>query len=235
MRIDSGKPCANGGYLHALDASPQKLPPRPNVEAPPKINVTQIMHEWREKTQPEWIAKLGLQLGVSAVALASLGCAWSALHRAWAWPMYDGYYEPVGIRLRTSEGKKFAVTGSHQGLFLPATKPGRELMICEGPTDTSAALSVGMFAIGRPSCLGCEGFVNDFIRTAGVTRVIVCADADTPGQNGADKLQSALSVPSIIWTPCAKDIRDAVRNGLTAPIITAMTKDLLWKQPNKRP
>lgn len=231
MRVVSDRPAKNGGYLHTLNADHARPLPQPKPEPPaPKLNVTAIMAEWREQTKSDWLEKFGAQLGVSAVALASLGCAWAAPHRAWAWPMFDGWREPVGIRLRTVEGRKFAVTGSHQGIFLSDMPPQKELLIAEGPTDTAAALSLGLFAIGKPSCLGCEQYVNEFIRRSRVQRVIIVADADDPGQRGADKLQASLKLPSIVWTPPAKDVREAVRNGLTAQLVWTLTKDLLWRQ-----
>lgn len=228
MRVESESPCKNGGWLHALNSTPKEFTPIPKLVEPPRINATRLIEEWRLKTLGEWIEKLAARLAVSIAALSSLDVAWAAAHRAWAWPMRDGYGNPIGIRLRTPSGKKFAVTGSRQGLFIPQMKPGMDCYICEGPTDTAAMLSVGLFAIGRPSCLGCEPMVQDFIRANGIRQVIIVADADEPGQRGAEKLQTALRVKSKIWTPGAKDIREAVKNGLTKNLIELQTRSILW-------
>lgn len=228
-RVESAKPAKNGnGWLHPLDAAPVNLPPPEKKPEPPKINCTRIMAEWRENTLREWVHEFAFNLGVESVALFSLGVAWAANRKAWAFPMFDGYREPIGIRLRTADGKKFAVTGSRQGLFLPDTKPESDIFVCEGPTDTAAMLSVGLYAIGRPSCLGCEDMVRDFVRQNKIQRVTIVADADEPGQRGAEKLQQCLKVKSKIWTPPAKDVREAVKNGLTKKTVESLTKDILW-------
>ena len=231
MRITSDKPCKNGGWLHALDSAPKTLPPKKKEIEPQKINVTRLMATFQSQTMSAWIEKLAVELSVSTDSLRSLDVAWASPFLAWAFPMRDGYGDPIGIRLRTADGKKFAVTGSRQGLFIPSYSPHGELYICEGPTDTAAMLSIGGYAIGRPSCLGCEDMIRDFIRVNKIRTVTIVADADEPGQRGAEKLQASLKVKSKIWTPPAKDIREAAKKGLTAKLIEQLTKHILWMQP----
>ena len=227
MRVQSEKACANGGWLHALDGAPQI--PAPRYEPPkPLLQVSALIDPWRIDTNPVWINRFATDLGVSPLSLLSLGCCWSRRYRAWAWPMRNGYGEPIGIRLRSSDGHKFAVTGSRAGLFIPVEKFGPDLLIAEGPTDTAAGLTIGMQTIGRPSCLGSEGQVDQFVRRNGIRKVIICADSDTPGQNGAKKLQESINVPSVIFTPPKKDLRAAVVAGLTKDMIISTVKDLLW-------
>jgi len=186
-----------------------------------------MMDEWKSKTLTEWVVELAGQLSVTADSLYALGVAWAADRKAWAFPMFNGYGDPIGIRLRTVEGKKFAVTGSHAGIFIPTMKPQGELWILEGPTDTAAALTVGLFSIGRPSCLGCEYIISTFAQRSEVSRVIICADADEPGQRGAEKLQHSLGIPSKIWTPPCKDLRASVAAGLDLKTIRALVGQIL--------
>lgn len=228
MRVESSKPCDNGGYLHPLDSKPIDpiIIQRPAVESPP-LKAEQMHSAWARQTHEDWIDALRSDLHVSRASLVALRAAWAAPHNAWAFPMYDGYGTMIGIRLRTSEGKKFAVTGSRQGLFLAQVAPRAELWICEGPTDTAAALTLGLFVIGRPSCLGAEDHISNFVRLWKVRRVVICADKDEPGQRGAEKLQSVLRVPSMIFTPPAKDLRAAVAAGLTSEMLKSMTKDVI--------
>ena len=105
------------------------------------------------------------------------------------------------------------------------------LYITEGPTDLAALLSIGLDGIARASCIGQEDVINQFIRLNHVQRVCIASDADDPGQRGADKLQASLKVPSIIFTAPAKDMREAVRNGMTADMVHALTNDTLWTVP----
>ena len=145
--------------------------------------------------------------------------------------MFDGRSMAVGIRLRTEQGAKFAVKGSQAGLFIPQMYAQPELYICEGPTDTAAAISVGLYAIGRPSCLGCVRQVVEFVRRNRVRRVIVCADSDAPGQRGATEISQFIPVRSTVFTPPGKDLRAAVSHGLTGEAIRSMVDNLIDTQP----
>jgi 5S rRNA maturation endonuclease (ribonuclease M5) len=145
--------------------------------------------------------------------------------------MFSATGDTIGIRLRTIDGKKFAVKGSRQGLFIPEMVPRKELVVTEGPTDTAAALSLDLFAIGKPSCLGCENMVNELVALHRIRTVVVVADRDAPGQRGAERLQATLSVPSVIFTPPAKDFRAAVNAGMTKEIAVAMIKNQVWTKP----
>ena len=232
-RVQSDKPASNGvGWLHPLDAKtirPIFIPSKPVKEV--TIDAQAIMNKWRTKTSLNFIDDLAMRLGVSPLALINLGVAWSSRDQAFAFPMYNGKSEMIGIRLRSLTGQKWAVKGSHQGLFIPGMIPKKELMVCEGPTDTAAALTIGLFAVGRPSCLGCENDINELIKLNGVKRVVICADRDEPGQNGAEKLQSSLAVPSIIYTPPAKDLREAVAGGMTLAMFNSQIKSVVWTTP----
>ena len=175
---------------------------------------------------------LARDLGVSASACFWLGAVWATpQYRGWAWPMRDGYYEYVGIRLRSPEGRKWAVKGSHQGLFLPTIDPQETCYVCEGPTDTAAALSMGLFAIGRPSCLGCEVEVARLFRRLDVRRAVIVADADDPGFNGARKLAASLPIPSVVIVPPTKDLRAFYQMGGTRAMIEALASQQVWNVP----
>src|SRR6516162_4322057 len=122
MRVQSNRPSKGeaGGWLHPLDTDRVELPPKEPKK--PTIDAAQIISDWAERTKAEWVQAFAKQLGVSYTALACLGCCWSPGHRAWAFPMKDGHERTVGIRLRSVDGKKWAVPGSHAGLFIPQTK-----------------------------------------------------------------------------------------------------------------
>jgi DNA primase len=120
-------------------------------------------------------------------------------------------------------GKKWAVRGSKAGLFIPfdAGKrlPRSPLFVCEGPTDTAAALSIGFFAIGRPACLGQEEMVLTLIRKFHPQQIIVCYDNDKPGIAGADKLIRYIRCPVVRFVPPAKDLRHFVNLGGTKELV----------------
>lgn len=229
MRVPSNRPAKNGGYFHPLDAKLAAIPILPKVERP-TINATAIMREFRMETTRTMLDALAVNLHVEASALLRIGAAWAQPHNAWAFPMKDEYGNVIGIRLRSASGKKWAVTGSKAGLFYSSIDPDSCPCVCEGPTDASAALSIGLEAVGRPSCAGQENMIAALLRKA--KRVLIISDNDDPGLQGAERLQRLLGCSSLIYCPPCKDLREFVAHGGTRELIQAMTRPLIWKQPN---
>lgn len=230
MRVVSDRLVANGGYLHPLDAKEVRLPPVQKEQ--PSINTTALMRAWSDNTTSSQVVGLARSLCVEPLALVELGVAWAADYNAWAFPMRDGYGEPCGIRLR-NDTRKWAVTGSRQGIFLPHTRPQFTAFVCEGPTDTAAALSLGVFAVGRPSCSGAETHVVTAFKRLEIDRVVILSDNDSPGLTGARHLSDILPVPSCIMVPPCKDIREFLRLGGTSSVLESMTNSLVWTVPKK--
>jgi len=135
--------------------------------------------------------------------------------------MFDAHRQMIGIRLRSSSGRKWAVRGSKAGLFWPDGVPAEmrsEIVICEGPTDAAAILDLGFDAIGRPSCSGGADLIAALLAEDSKD-VIILADADGPGLSGAkrlakDLLKVARSV-RIIRPHRGKDARDWIASGVT--------------------
>ena len=99
----------------------------------------------------------------------------------------------VGIRLRLCDGRKLAVKGGKEGLFIcDDLRPDGRLVICEGPTDTAALLDLGFPAIGRPSCNGGMKQLVALIGRLDVDEAVIVADADGPGRRGAESLAGVL-------------------------------------------
>jgi phage/plasmid primase-like uncharacterized protein len=164
------------------------------------------------------------QLGVSVESLTALGVVWSGQHQGWLWPMRNDAGTMTGLRVRTEDGDKWAVKGSTAGIFLPSLTPQARVYAVEGGTDCAALLTLGLYAVGRHACLGQEEMLARFLVRIGARECVVVADADEPGQRGAEKLLAALSVPACIITPPAKDVRAAVRNGMTAAMVAGLVR-----------
>jgi hypothetical protein len=231
MRIESKRASVNGGWLHPLDKAAKLFIQARRVKPVVLVDCPAIWRAWKGKGKLEDVDELAAELGVSPLALDQLGCVVSPEHDAYAFPMRDAAGNVIGIRLRTRTGKKFAVTGSRSGIFWRNGTYEKTLYVVEGPTDCAAAMTIGLCAIGRPSCLGCEEFVTSFIHRKKIREVIIVADNDLPGLRGAEKLQSMLTVKSLLWTPPCKDLREYVKNGGTKATIKTATKDLIWKNP----
>jgi 5S rRNA maturation endonuclease (ribonuclease M5) len=178
---------------------------RPNFAA-------RLKRWWAEETTGAMVAELAGILGVSVASLVRLGPpAWSSHYQAWGWPMHDDRRRVIGIRLR-NEKSKWAVGGSSSGCFIPSGIDSRSaLLICEGPTDTAAAITLGYQAIGRPSCSGGTEIICDMLQAGRRRDVVIVADNDGPGQAGAKALQDrivGLCASVRAWTPPAKDLRE---------------------------
>lgn len=227
MRVESSIPMRNGGWLHKSDAAiPRYVPPPRKAiqERPPDL--ASLWARWSNATDFQDIDGLAMSLGVTSDALRLIGCARS--DRAWAFPMKNAAGEMIGIRLRDNEGNKWAVKGSKQGLFLSEFGCEPVAYVLEGPTDTAAALSIGLAAIGRPSCLGQEEMILNYIQRQKVRRIIIISDNDDAGTRGAAKLQDMLTVPSCIWCPPTKDIRQFVNLGGTREMVDDAIRDRVW-------
>ena len=241
MRVKSDRPTKNGGWLHRLaDPAPRPAPrlymPRPRATAPRTTDWLAMLRRFERDTRTAQVIRLAAALGVSQVSLFRLGIAWAGPHRAWAFPMSDGDHRPIGIRLRAESGRKWAISGSRNGIFWPSdlgsTGP---LLACEGPTDTAALLDLGYDAIGRPSCAGAVEMVVEVVRHLRRQDVVVVADTDGPGINGADRLARAMTDagyrPKVIQPLQGKDARVWVQAGATRVVVDAVIANARYWRP----
>jgi hypothetical protein len=202
-------------------------------DAPPDLSA--LLLRFHRAVDPPALTDLSHALGVSEHALRRMEIGRASGRGAWAFPMRDAAGSLRGIRLRTDHGRKLAIRGSHQGLFIPLASPpasaharaderDEPLFIAEGPTDTAALLDLpggGVDAIGRPSCNGCAGLCAEFVHAHRRWRpVVIVADNDQPGIRGAAALADELHARGVrarAVTPPkgVKDAREWKRRGLT--------------------
>lgn len=239
MRVESPKPSRGGGWLHKADGNQPRtlapLQPKPSTPSKP-IDFAAMIARWQRLTAIKTIIAHAESLGVDPMAWKLLGASWSDLYGAWGIPMKNATGSVIGIRLRAVSGRKWAVKGSNQGLFIPSTQlDGRELVITEGPTDAAASLTLGFPTIGRPSCLGCEEMICEYVRLGRFSGVILAADNDSHGAGlrGAEALQLRLPVRSTIYLSPAKDLRECVKLGGTREMIESSIKNAVWQQSKK--
>jgi len=227
MRVESDVQMRNGGWLHKSGSPIARYvpPPRRVVdEHPPDLEG--LWRQWSQATDFHQIDGLAMSLGVEAESLRLIGCAWTG--RAWAFPMKNADGEMIGIRLRDNAGNKWAVKGSKQGLFLSELGCEPVAHVVEGPTDTAAGLTLGLSVIGRPSCVSCESEILRYVQKQKIRRLVIITDNDEPGLRGAAKLQDMLTIPSCIWVPFTKDLREFVILGGTREMIEAGVRDTVW-------
>src|SRR5262249_11266226 len=132
-RAESSKRCGDAGWLHRLTDDPVSLPRRRIVTigpAPAARNLGRLTEEYRAAVDTRRLQRLAGSLGLTVDSLVQLGIGWATPEDlaaagtkcrssgAWSFPMSDQTGKVVGIRLRGGDGRKFAVTGSRQGLFI---------------------------------------------------------------------------------------------------------------------
>ena len=235
MRVESDRRLRNGGWLHRLGQDLLGAPvatyqkPRPPRRYLSAETIGKTWARWAAATHDGQAAGLGQRLGVTRKALRALGACWAWPHEAWGFPMFDGKEDFAGIRLRSNEGEKWALRGSRQGILLPDMAVPEETLVVEGPTDTAAAVSLGLHAIGRPSCTGGAREIETFCRRRGVKRLSVLADNDGPGIKGARTLCEQLSVRTRVVVLPAKDLREWLRHGATRRAVEACLTAHGWR------
>lgn len=245
MRVESRHTCPSGGWWHFYDSwvKPDFVPR--TIERPKQsVDCAAIMLRLKNETDFRLIGDFADSLGVTTSSLITLDVAYCKEKAAWAFPMKGGDGKVIGIRLRNMLGFKWAVTGSRQGIFIPSESvmlpTDKTVYLPEGPTDTVAMLSLGLYAVGRPNCMCGGDQLKIAIRRLGFRKVVIVADNDGPKENGgkwsrpgldgANKLKKELGLPSVIWMPPApfKDAREYVNHGGTAQSITSAIKNRVW-------
>lgn len=244
MRMASERPhlfkTGETGYIHRLNGERPKPFYRTSPVKPPKdIDAEALMQKWRKTTDGMAIGALASRLGVAASALLDLKPAWAAEYQAWAFPMRNGNGKAVGIRLRSNEGAKFAVTGSKQGIFLPYCHPQDTALLCEGPTGCAAGLSLGFYSVGRPSCSGGVPDLKVALPRLGVRRVVIVADNDddkesagktwNPGLDGAASLARTIGLPCCTIILPVKDLRDFLKAGGDHETLDNIIESCVWR------
>jgi len=236
MRVESPRPLKNGGWFHSFDGERPTLPPPMPKPQPPPPDMGVMMQRYWKAAHPALEEEAAL-LGVSVQSLRWLGAAYAGDRKALAIPMYDGTSHngahPIGIRLRSRDGAKFAVTGSKAGVFYPygahrTISPQERLLICEGPSDSAAALDLGFFPVGRASCRGGTEIILHIIEQHSPAEVIVVTDNDGPGVGGARALLESIHRPAKLFVPPTKDLRGFLKAGGSHQLLDAMVRNLLW-------
>lgn len=218
------------GYLHVIDAT-KPIPERKDefgVELPEhNLVMSQLASKMLEACDEEKLVDMAEALGVSCESLRLLRMGWSSSSDAYSFPMYRAGHRLIGIRLRNMQGRKWAIKGSRSGLFMPSRWPGTQkgIVICEGPTDTAAMLTLGFNAIGRPSAMGSHAMIEEVVSGR---PVCILSDADEVGVSSSKKLAAHLEKSACsrvgIMIPGAKDARAWLNRGISREDVSAEIK-----------
>jgi hypothetical protein len=229
MRIQSSRPSRNGGWTHIIQYRTRCPHPSLNTTCPGRrFDAAKYHAAIRAEWDHVWLDGTAMLLNVDRDALDRLKPGWDSFNRAVGFPMLDDKGGVIGIRLRSSTGHKWAVAGSQDGLFYdPEMTLGNdgELVVCEGPTDTAAAYTLGLCAVGRSTCKTGVGLIKSLARRFRARLVTVVCDNDgwkkmagrrvRPGLDGAISLCREMGRQYRIVVSPAKDIRTWLAEGLT--------------------
>jgi DNA primase len=155
---------------------------------------------------------LARDLSVSPRSLDLLESGWLPSRRALAIPMRDPAGQVVGIRYRSSSGRKWAERGSRNRLFYAPSLLACQhpwLFVTEGATDTLAALSFGIRVIGVSSASASTDERSDLVDIVdgiGVRHVVLLLDPDSAGRQAAERITADL------W-PHVEIVRDVLVPG----------------------
>lgn len=232
------------GWIHTLDANAErfaKYETKPTIEWRPSINWIKLQAYYERMIADR--KQLAESLGVSDTSLWSLRVGWSRNDRAYTFPMRDGHNAIIGMRTRKPSGEKKSVAGSRNGIFIPQLAPLDTLWVCEGPTDCAALLTLGKFAIGRPSNTGGMLHVLNYLTShRDIKRLVILADRDAKPIAAKLTMQAAKELASSAKSKCrsvkiikpplgVKDIREWVRNGATSAMLDCIAKDAMEFNP----
>jgi len=225
-RVETGskKQCGEAGWLHVLSDKHRNtlqnltFSTRISNDFGTETDCSSTAKLYQSQLTENSLHQLASQLNISAANLIKLSIGWDG--QAHTFPMSNDFGKIIGIHRRFLDGIKASMTGSQTGLFIPAELPSEgSLLICEGLTDTAAALDLGFAAIGRPNCNSKVDMVAEFCK--GRSEIIIISDNDNAGKKGAEKLAGELLLHcpnvKVIYPPDdVKDLRQWLNSGLTA-------------------
>ena len=222
------------GYLHVLRVTSQWMDeeyiPRLVKPLPEHNEVLAIRtRKWINDCEPNNVSELSGLLGVSEQSLRLLNVGWLENSSAWVFPMLRKRSRLIGVRVRPRNGKKFAIKGSKNGLFVPNNLPTEGVVyVCEGESDTAAMLTCGLPAVGRPSCNSGDRLLAELLKT---NLAVICMDRDGVGRKGALSLEQFLKchiqdVKMLEPPDKYKDMRDWL-HGVGKEEVYATSKQLI--------
>lgn len=232
MRVESDRQAKNGAWIHRLTEPIQPIPaPKPKQQPVPQPQMAKLAVEYFNNCEhPELLAN---SLGVSVASLRRVGLGYDGTN--WSFPMFNAYRRVIGIKLRPPAGRKFCVHGSHLGITWPKDLAGAgPLLICEGESDTAAALDLGFDVIGRPSCSGGVEIICEALnRRLRYQHVWIFEDRDEPGIKGADALAARIKPlvrgVKVLHCPWHKDLRQWLQHGgCTRPMVETLARNTMF-------
>lgn len=215
---------ADGGTLYGIiDDDQPAPPPRRKPKPRPRIDWAKRHAVARARVHPGELedmadAELGLPAGWP-LELLEVGVD-DEPGSGWLFPERDATGKIIGLVRRLPDGRKVCINGSRRGLTYQHPLPDDDpVLICEGASDTAAAMLAGYTAVGRPNNTGGGVMLAELLKGRAV---IVLGENDRkpdgtwPGRDGAERIARLLCKPCksvrLIFPPDnIKDLRGWMR------------------------
>lgn len=192
-----GSPAAfarKSGHKPSTPFSPVKfkktLPEIPEIDP---AALARIFVEYRQYRDKRVFQRLGKELGIHPAVLDRFHIGFDG--KAYTFPMFGLGGEITGIRFRTLDGRKYALKGGRNGLFVPTQQlnPACPIIVTEGESDAMAAYELGFQVIGMPGKGQCKEILAGWMKEKGFRKAVIIADNDKPGQEWARELAKFLA------------------------------------------
>lgn len=187
------------GWLHDACVGPVALTPT-NVRLAPH-EVRKFLSTLRDNAvSREFLRQHARLLHVQYSALKDMGVKYSVEAAAIVFPMLDGYGRVVGCSFRRRDGGRWSLKGGRGGLFMSKKlhDSAKFTIVLEGSTDAAAAVGMRLPAVGRPSCNSGNRLLRQYLSPLPHRPVVVFADPNDCGKEGAIALANELPQPTIV-------------------------------------
>jgi hypothetical protein len=239
IKSDRPSPGDDGdAWLHPLDGASHHLSnghvPTRKAKQKSSTNWGDVARRFANEITSEQVQALAKGLGVNPAALTDLGLGWSGSQ--YTFPMFADDGSVCGIRTRSPRtGEKKSWSRCSNGILRRLKPEDGLLLVCEGESDTAAALTLGFDAVGVPGAGQCAAIVAAYARGRDVA---VARDNDTPGKEGAmrlaQKLLGAAKSVRIVAPPSEhKDLRAWLNAGAKHDDVQQLIDATVPMQPDE--
>jgi len=194
-RVKSGLPFGEqgAGWTHYLGSGQRAV--KINMRPKKRLSYQQVQRFLDEC--PQDLEDHARNLRLSVDSLRMIQTRYLTFKAALAFPMFDGRRNPIGVRFRRKNGGKWSLKGGREGVFLSAEfNADSPIVVVEGATDAATLCHAGYTnVIGRPNCVGGALIIKQLARNTSVP-VLILADPDEPGIDGAQRLCDYLPNPA---------------------------------------
>lgn len=235
----------HGVVSERIQLRPEKERKYKTVKQVTEIANRAFNHRLAQSTREQLARDLGVSYGALCAMCVGYGTDDDGPYSTW--PSRNAIGEMIGINRRYQDGTKKLQYGTQGGLYYCVPRAGlatRTVIVVEGGSDTAAAYTIGLFAIGRHSNTGGA----DMIKAMGVENLLVLGEWDEhaekrgnpkhpwcpadckgcshcfPGLFGAKTVAQQLGCKYVFPPAGCKDLREVLAQGRVSELLKIISK-----------